>query len=56
MQSIKFIKAHLLEIIFFVLVLVCLYIYFVVYLTTSRTVWYDVMWQQLHVFVNGITP
>jgi hypothetical protein len=47
MKFFRFAKDHSAEAVFIVLIALCLYIYFVVYMTPSRVYWYHTMMHQL---------
>ncbi len=55
MRFMRFIKLYALEIAFLTLIAFFFYLYFVVYLTPSRTAWYTEMQNQITILIDEIT-
>ncbi len=55
MKYSKYLKNNALEIIFIMLIVVCFYIYYVIYMTPSRVAWYMEMRNQIIVFYQELT-
>lgn len=54
MRFIKQIKPNIVDVTFILLVLLFFYIYFVVYMTYSRAVWYDEMIKQIVILYHEL--
>ena len=55
MKFSRFVKSNAAEIVFLVLIAVFFYLYFVVYMTPSKSVWYVQMYDQINAFYFEIT-
>lgn len=54
MRYSKLIKTHTPDAVFVALIAVCLFIYFVIYMTPSRIAWYHAMQDQWIVFYDKV--